>query len=560
MSSRYSVSVLIAAIDKATAPIRKIHQGLDSLKKVDGIKRLGAALENVRTQFQNVMHEAGLFAMRMGILATATAGVFGAFIKPAAAMEQFRMTLVNLYNGDMLKAGKTIDWIQKKAAASPYAFEQILDSAVMLKNAGIEPLNGTLEHMLDFFAARGVSQVKMSNVMMQLTQAWAKGKLQGEDLRATMGAGIPILDMLAKVMKKPTSQIQELGSKGKITRDVMKKLFDLMGREGAKGAGKMANMWSTLTSNLGDKWFQFADFVMNFKLPGGSVFDTMKKDVAGIGAIMDRYMQPKNAAKVAQALKDVYTTARELVLGLLPLAKLVYDLGKAFVQLSGGPANAVKALIGLMAVPLVMSILGFIASAVELITVVIGWGPAIMSAVQAFAALLMGSEVLGTALAGLGAIFAFLGSPIAATIGLVAAFTVLPVLLIFHWQKVVDFFKGFFNIIKAGFTLLLKFGDRINKLNVKLPDISFYKTKAHQSKEMESYYPGRTLAMAPPIKMSPLNSMAAAALKPKKDELTVKMNVNVEKGTATITQAKHRGDSDMRDFYNAGFTQGLIPL
>ncbi len=59
--------------------------------------------------------------------------------------------------------------------------------------------------------------------MLQLSQAFASGKLQGDEFRSLSENMPAIMDILAKSMNVPRGKLKELSSEGKITAEVLKK-------------------------------------------------------------------------------------------------------------------------------------------------------------------------------------------------------------------------------------------------------------------------------------------------------------------------------------------------
>lgn len=61
---------------------------------------------------------------------------------------------------------------------------------------------------------------------MALGQAWAKQKLQGEEILQLVERGVPVWDMLAKATGKNTVELQALSSAGRWPRRNHKALMD----------------------------------------------------------------------------------------------------------------------------------------------------------------------------------------------------------------------------------------------------------------------------------------------------------------------------------------------
>jgi len=71
----------------------------------------------------------------------------------------------------------------------------------------------------------GATAQEAASALLQLSQAFNAGKLQGDEFRAVSENMPAVLDAVAKVLNKPISQVKQLGSEGKITAKVMYDAF-----------------------------------------------------------------------------------------------------------------------------------------------------------------------------------------------------------------------------------------------------------------------------------------------------------------------------------------------
>lgn len=72
------------------------------------------------------------------------------------------------------------------------------------------------------FAIAGTSTQGIESVMLQLTQAMAAGKLQGEELNAVLDNAQPIVKNIADYMGVPVGEIKKIASEGQITAEIIK--------------------------------------------------------------------------------------------------------------------------------------------------------------------------------------------------------------------------------------------------------------------------------------------------------------------------------------------------
>src|SRR5690606_22085672 len=78
------------------------------------------------------------------------------------------------------------------------------------------------EQLNKTFAIAGTRGAGLESVMLQLTQAMAAGRLQGEELNAILDNAQPIVQNIADYMKVPVGSIKELASEGAISANIIK--------------------------------------------------------------------------------------------------------------------------------------------------------------------------------------------------------------------------------------------------------------------------------------------------------------------------------------------------
>ncbi len=79
-----------------------------------------------------------------------------------------------------------------------------------------------IEGTQKLFVIGGASKENQKNAMLQLTQAMASGRLQGDEFRSISENAPMIQNILAKSMGVSRGQLKQLASEGKITADVIK--------------------------------------------------------------------------------------------------------------------------------------------------------------------------------------------------------------------------------------------------------------------------------------------------------------------------------------------------
>ena len=97
------------------------------------------------------------------------------------------------------------------------------------------------------FKLGGASSSEQSSALLQLTQAMAAGRLQGDEFRSIMENAPMIADAIAKYMGKPKGELKELAAEGAITADIIKNaVFD--------SAKNINDMFDDMPRTFGDAW------------------------------------------------------------------------------------------------------------------------------------------------------------------------------------------------------------------------------------------------------------------------------------------------------------------
>jgi len=210
------------------------------------------------------------------------AGVAKGILDTNRAMEALRAQLISV-TGSAIGAQKAFTFIQNFATSTPYEIEGLTKAFITLQNYGIKPTKQVMEAVTNQASKLGASQETLDGIVRALGQAYAKGKLQAEEMLQLAERGVPVYDLLSQVTGKNAAQLQDMTQKGELTRDVLERLI---GKMGELSSGANANAMDTLNgkiSNLSDAWHQFEDALLNDKSEG-----IIKSIVDGISSSLNK--------------------------------------------------------------------------------------------------------------------------------------------------------------------------------------------------------------------------------------------------------------------------------
>lgn len=319
-----------------------ISVSAQQLQSLAGILGQGGGGFGLSGAFSGVTQTLGRFASTLGPVGTAVVGgtaaigalgaAYYALNKPLAeAADKFLLLESRLKNalGSTAAAKQSIDALYASTQETGLGFTAAADSfARLARNA--EALGASKDQILQLSdtiqklgAVSGASQGEIQSGMIQLSQALASGRLNGDELRSIMENMPALAKAIAEGLGVSVGQIRAMGAAGELTGS---KVFEaiLKGTEKAnkefaslpdtvdRANQRAADSWDKLLATLGQKW-NSSDFVRsvpnffanlinkaNEALKGPSLGD----QIAALEARRDRFakLPGKDAALMVQGI------------------------------------------------------------------------------------------------------------------------------------------------------------------------------------------------------------------------------------------------------------------
>jgi tape measure domain-containing protein len=303
------------------------------------MRRYGAQLANTGKQASTT---AGLLQRLRGI----AAGVFaGLSIRGAAegvknvlelgdAAEKTRNQFTQLF-GSVAAGDRAQAALKKFANDNAQPLDQTREAAIKLKAFGIDPLAGSLQSLVDENAAMGGSQERLEGTILAVGQAWAKQKLQGEEILQLVERGVPVWELLSKVTGKNVQELQKLSEQGKLGRKEISALLAEIGKMNSGAAAKNANTLSGLFTQLSSRVRQFFTDVSN-----SGPLDYFKQQLRDAIAFVDRLARTREletwARNVGSAIVKVSSSIAGVAKFLVEHVDLIITLAKAYAAVKVG--------------------------------------------------------------------------------------------------------------------------------------------------------------------------------------------------------------------------------
>lgn len=143
-----------------------------------------------------------------------------------------------------------LGYVTEFARTAPVEIDTLADSFAKLRAFGIDPTNGSLRSLVDQNAALGGSQETLNGLILATGQAWAKQKLQGEEILQFVERGVPVWDLLAKATGKNVTELQRMSEAGELGRREIVLLLEEMGKANSGKAAEAMNSLAGLVLSL----------------------------------------------------------------------------------------------------------------------------------------------------------------------------------------------------------------------------------------------------------------------------------------------------------------------
>lgn len=254
------------------------------------------------------------------------------------AAERTRTQLAGLY-GSQADGERAFTRLKDVARENGLEFTNTLEAAKKLKAFGLEPLDGTLQSLIDQNARLGGTQETLEGMILAVGQAWSKQKLQGEEILQLVERGVPVWDLLSKATGKNVQELQKLSESGKLGREAIAALVAEIGKASSGAAAANLDTLSGRVQALRDRIQQFFTEVAN-----SGALQFFKDRIAALSADIDRLSANGKLREFAQQLSDSIVAAGKAIEGsirfVVEYSKQITALAQAYIVLKAAQAGA----------------------------------------------------------------------------------------------------------------------------------------------------------------------------------------------------------------------------
>lgn len=203
-------------------------------------------------------------------------------------------------------------WIQDFAKNTPLQLSEVTQVFVRLKAFGIDPMAGAMQGIVDQAFKLGGGFEEVQGISLALGQAWAKQKLQGEEILQLIERGVPVWQMLEQVTGKNTAELQKLSEAGKLGRETISALMNEIAAQSRGAAADNMSLLSGLISNAQDNLAKFYRMVAE-----NGALAWLKNQLANLNAEFEAMARDGLLQAWAKRLSDGFITMGETLKSLI---------------------------------------------------------------------------------------------------------------------------------------------------------------------------------------------------------------------------------------------------
>ncbi|RZN58401.1 tape measure domain-containing protein [Avibacterium paragallinarum] len=277
----------------------------------------------------------------LGIGAVAGATTVGKSLLRTAA--DFEMAGIRMKQTFGERGDEATAWLKDFATNTPMAFGDVQNAMMRLQTAGIDPMNGSLQALVDYNAKVGGDAANLDGYISAISKGFIKGKLSMEEINPLLERNVKVFELLAQETggKYTAEQMQKMLQEGKLGRRAIKALLRAMGKDAAGSAKEQMKTWDGLASNLGDTWT-----AMQARFMEHGAFDVLKKELGNLITWLNEKMEDGTLDEFAKTVSETLITAlndlKSMAKEVKPVLESIGSVMSWLSEKAGGYGNIAK--------------------------------------------------------------------------------------------------------------------------------------------------------------------------------------------------------------------------
>ncbi|MCR9222929.1 MAG: tape measure protein [Hyphomonas sp.] len=234
------------------------------------------------------------------------------------------------------EAGEQVEFMLDKAAQAPFSIGAMTDSLVKMKAGGLDPLDGSLNSLIDSVAAFGGDDQMLKRASIAIQQMGGKGVVSMEELRQQLGEAVPYaMKLMARGLGLSMKEMVDTISKGELEASAaLQKMFGEFERTFGGSAARLMDTFSGRIAQARTALTKFGLALGGFEKSGfieGGFMDTLNEKLETFIQILATPEVQIFATRVGAALVKVVNGIEVVVGAVFKFRDIIIAAGKTFL-------------------------------------------------------------------------------------------------------------------------------------------------------------------------------------------------------------------------------------
>ena len=223
-----------------------------SVERLDGSKR------RMLSTMRDVAVVAGFVSLAFKTLTGNSNSLASQIISVNAEMERLKYQMVGMSQAPdpFEDARNSVQYLREMARDTPFALNTLTGAFTKLKATGMDPMNGSIQAIVDGVAALGGTDQQLHRLSIGLQQMMGKTVIQMEEMRQQVGEAMPgAIAIFARSMGVSIGELAKAIETGRVeSRAALEKFFAEVNRMYGGEALRMMTTFSGQVSQLQANW------------------------------------------------------------------------------------------------------------------------------------------------------------------------------------------------------------------------------------------------------------------------------------------------------------------
>lgn len=238
------------------------------------------------------------------------------------------------------EAGEQVEMMLDKAAQAPFSIGAMTDSLVKMKAGGLDPLDGSLNSLIDSVAAFGGDDQMLKRASIAIQQMGGKGVVSMEELRQQLGEAVPYaMKLMSRSLGLTMKEMVDTISKGELeASSALQKMFGEFERTFGGSAARLMDTFSGRVAQARTALTKFGLAIGGFEKSGfaeGGFMDTLNEKLETFIEILKTPEIAIFAKRVGEALSKIVNGMEVAIGTIFKYRDVIVAAGKAFLLYFG---------------------------------------------------------------------------------------------------------------------------------------------------------------------------------------------------------------------------------